>query len=242
MSDLKRILKKVDELRKSKNYIQAVDLLENAYKKEKSSNQLKTSLVELLFEFGNQQNDELVANYNDAVIIFKRITEIEPKNYRAHYNLGIAFQNLTQLDKALEAFQTAIDLKPDYYFCYYNIGLVLEDKKDLGKAIEYYEKALKIEPNFRYAKQAISELRELIGRHSEFENFIQLKSLMLMSNKVRIDLIQEILKITKSELIVLLIKWGEKFNFNLDGDYLIINKETLDDLFNELENESYASF
>jgi len=242
LSDLKRILKKVDELRKSKNYIQAVDLLENAYKKEKSSNQLKTSLVELLFEFGNQQNDELVANYNDAVIIFKRITEIEPKNYRAHYNLGIAFQNLTQLDKALEAFQTAIDLKPDYYFCYYNIGLVLEDKKDLGKAIEYYEKALKIEPNFRYAKQAISELRELIGRHSEFENFIQLKSLMLMSNKVRIDLIQEILKITKSELIVLLIKWGEKFNFNLDGDYLIINKETLDDLFNELENESYASF
>ena len=242
MSDLKRILKKVDELRKSKNYIQAVDLLENAYKKEKSSNQLKTSLVELLFEFGNQQNDELVANYNDAVIIFKRITEIEPKNYRAHYNLGIAFQNLTQLDKALEAFQTAIDLKPDYYFCYYNIGLVLEDKKDLGKAIEYYEKALKIEPNFRYAKQAISELRELIGRHSEFENFIQLKSLMLLSNKVRIDLIQEILKITKSELIVLLIKWGEKFNFNLDGDYLIINKETLDDLFNELENESYASF
>ncbi len=239
MSDLERILKEVDELRKSKNYVKAIDLLENAYKEEKSSNQLHTSLVELLFEFGNQQNDELVANYNDAVLIFKRITEVEPKNYRAHYNLGIAFQNLNQLDKALEAFQTAIDLKPDYYFCYYNIGLVLEDKNDLGNAIEYYEKALKIEPNFRYAKQAISELRELIGRHSKFENFDQLKSLMLMSNKVRIDLIQEILKITKSELIALLTKWGEKFNFNLDGDYLIINKETLNDLFNELENESF---
>ena len=242
MSELEKILKETEDLRKSKHYTEAINLLERAYKEHSSSNRLKTSLIDLLFEFGGLQNDELVANYNEAVVIFKRITQIEPKNYRGHYNLGIALQNLNQFDEAIEAFQTAISIKPDYYFCYYNIGLVLEDKKDLGKAIEYYEKALKIEPNFRYAKQAISELRELIGRHSEFENFIQLKSLMLMSNKVRIDLIQEILKITKSELIVLLIKWGEKFNFNLDGDYLIINKETLDDLFNELENESYASF
>ena len=153
MSDLERILKESDDLRKSKNYVKAIDLLENAYKEDKSSNQLKTSLINLLFEFGSHQNDELVANYDDAVLIFKRITEIEPKNYRAHYNLGIAFQNLNQLDKALEAFQTAITIKPDYYFCYYNIGLVFEEKKDLIKAIGYYEKALKIEPNFRYANK-----------------------------------------------------------------------------------------
>ena len=238
MSDLERILKEADELRKSKNYVKAIDLLENAYKETKSSNQLKSLLINLLFELGSQQNDELVANYDDAVLIFKRITEIEPKNYRAHYNLGIAFQNLNQFDKALNAFQTAITIKPDYYFCYYNMGLVFEEKKDLIKAIEYYEKALNIEPNFRYAKQAISELREIKDISSERENFSELKSLMLMSNKVRIDLIQELLKISKTELITLLIKWGEKFNFELEGDYLIINKNTLDELFNEIEKKN----
>ena len=61
-----------------------------------------------------------------------------------------------------------------------------------------------------------------------------------MSNKVRIDLIQEILNISKSELINLLINWGEKFDFQLDGDYIIIKKDTLDDLFNELENEGLS--
>ena len=58
-----------------------------------------------------------------------------------------------------------------------------------------------------------------------------------MSNKVRIDLIQEILKISKTKLINLLVKWGEKFNFELDGDYLIINKNKLDELFKELKTE-----
>jgi tetratricopeptide (TPR) repeat protein len=237
LSELEKILKETNDLRKSKHYTEALNLLEKAYMEHDSSDQLKTSLIDLLFEFGDHKNDELVADYSGAVDVFKRIIQIDPKNYRAHYNLGIAFQNLNQLDEALEAFQTAIGIKPDYYFCYYNIGLVFEEKKDLIKAIEYYEKAMKIEPNFRYAKQAISELREITDRSPERENFSELKSLMLMSTKVRIDLIQEILKISKTDLINLLVKWGEKFNFELDGDYLIINKSTLDGLFNELKTE-----
>ena len=235
MSELEKILKETEDLRKSKHYTEAINLLERAYKEHSSSNRLKTSLIDLLFEFGGLQNDELVANYNEAVVIFKRITQIEPKNYRGHYNLGIALQNLNQFDEAIEAFQTAISIRPDYYFCYYNIGLVFEEKKDAFKAIENYEKALKIEPDFRYAKQAISELREIVDNNPERENFSELKTLMLMSHKVRIDLIQEILKISKTELINLLVKWGEKFNFELDGDYLIINKDTLDELFKELK-------
>ena len=237
MSELDKVLNQIEDLKKSKNFIEAIDLLEKAYKENSSSTQLKNSLIDLLFEFGSHQNDELVADYNGAVEAFKRIIQIETKNYRAHYNLGIALQNLSQFDEAIKAFQTAINIKPDYYFCYYNLGLVFEEKKDLIKAIEYYEKALKIEPNFRYAKQAISELREITDQSPDRENFNELKSLMLMSHKVRIDLIQEILKISKTELINLLVKWGEKFNFELDGDYLIINKSKLNDLFNELKTE-----
>ena len=240
MSELDKVLKEIEVLRKSKNYREAVDLLEIACKENPSSTQLKKSLIDLLFEFGGHQNDELIADYSGAVEVFKHIIQIEPKNYRAHYNLGIAFQYLKQLDMALEAFQTAISIKPDYYFCYYNIGLVYEEKNDLIKAIENYEKTLKIKPNFRYAKQAISELREISDQRLERENFSELKSLMLMSNKVRIDLIQEILKISKTALISLLVKWGERFNFKLDGDYLIINKHTVDDLINELEKESLS--
>ena len=48
-----------------------------------------------------------------------------------------------------------------------------------------------------------------------------------MSKRVKIDLIQEILNLSKSELITMIISWGEKYQFVLEGDYLEINKDYL---------------
>ena len=162
MPDLNEILNESEGLLKSKKFKEAIELLERAYKKDNTSQKLKNSLINALFEFGINLNDEFVAGYDEAILIFNRIIEIEPKNYRAHYNLGITFQNLNQKDNALKAYQTAIEINPDYYFCYYNIGLIYEEKQDFIKAVEYHKKALKIEPNFRYAKQAIAELRDVL--------------------------------------------------------------------------------
>jgi tetratricopeptide (TPR) repeat protein len=236
--ELDKILNESKKLIKSKKFNEALDLLEDAYKKKKTSLKLKTALINLLFEFGNYLNDELVADYEGAISIFSRIIELEPNNYRAHYNLGIAFHNSNQLDKAVEAYQTALEINPNYYFCYYNLGLVYEETQDFAKAIEYQEKALKIQPNFRYAKQAIAELREISKKESSVD-FERLKSLILMSDKIRIDIIQELLKISRTELIDLMISWGSNFDFKLDGDYLIINKNKLDDIFNDLEARGY---
>ena len=47
-------------------------------------------------------------------------------------------------------------------------------------------------------------------------------------------MIQEILEISKETLIELLIKWGEKFNFEIDGDYINVNREYLDELLEYL--------
>lgn len=240
LPELNSILNQSKDLIKCKKFKEALELLEEAYKADKTSQELKTALINLLFEFGNHLNDEFVAKYDEAISNFNRIIELEPNNYRAHYNLGVAFQNSNQLDNALNAYQAALRINPDYYFCYYNIGLVFEEKQDFSKALEYHQKALNIEPNFRYAKQAIAELREISEKRLNPVDFEQFRSLILMSNKVRIDMIQEVLKVSRTELIDLMINWGKNFEFKLDGDYLIINKDNLDDFFDELENRGFC--
>ena len=63
----------------------------------------------------------------------------------------------------------------------------------------------------------------------------QLISLLKVSKRIRIDIIQEILKVSKESLIELLIRWGDKFGCEIDGDYFNINKEYLDTFLEYLD-------
>jgi tetratricopeptide (TPR) repeat protein len=84
---------------------------------------------------------------------------MNPKNYRAHYNLGIAFFNLGKNKNAKKCFNKALHIKPDYKYCIYNLGLIYETSENYKKALKYYELALKIDPNFTYARSAQKQIR-----------------------------------------------------------------------------------
>ncbi|MHA1499767.1 MAG: tetratricopeptide repeat protein, partial [Promethearchaeota archaeon] len=165
-------------------------------------------------------------------------------NYRAYYNLGISYSNIDLPEEALKAYEAALEIKPDYEYCYFNIGLIYEAKNNLKKALEYHQSALKIKPHFTYALHAVNDIREQLDQHADSqkkpealnENIEQLKSLFKISKRVKIDLIQEILKVPKSELINIMISWGEKYQFVLDGDYLEINKDQLSLFLDNLDH------
>jgi len=122
--------------------------------------------------------------------------------------------------------------------------LIYEAKNNLKKALEYHQSALKIKPHFTYALHAVNDIREQLDQHADSqkkpealnENIEQLKSLFKISKRVKIDLIQEILKVPKSELINIMISWGEKYQFVLDGDYLEINKDQLSLFLDNLDH------
>jgi hypothetical protein len=52
-------------------------------------------------------------------------------------------------------------------------------------------------------------------------------------------MIQTVLNLPKDELFDLLIDWGKKFQIEIDGEFLNINKETLPHLIKYLD-EKYA--
>ncbi|MFW9971226.1 MAG: tetratricopeptide repeat protein, partial [Candidatus Odinarchaeota archaeon] len=110
-------------------------------------------------DYGGYLNDCYTLEYEKARQVFKRITKLNPKSYRAFYNLGIACFNLGQLEKAIIYFEKALKIKPDYKYCLYNIGLVYEDREKYEEALKFYEQALEIDPNFLYAITARSEIR-----------------------------------------------------------------------------------
>jgi len=172
LNSIEEIINKAKKLKNEEKFEEAIKLLENQFQQDPQSDIIKTNLIDVLFSYGGYLNDEFVVEYEKAVDIFKKILEIEPKNYKALYNLGIAYFNLGQIENALKAYNNAITIKTDYKHCYYNIGLIYETKENLKKALMYYEKALDIDPTFPYAVHARQFVRKKLDlqRNEEVES------------------------------------------------------------------------
>jgi len=160
LSQQKDLINKALELKKKEKFSDAIKILEDLLESDSKSESIKNTLIEVLLDYGGYLNDEWVLGYEKAVECFKKIIEMDPNNYRAWYNLGIAYFNLNRIQDALNAYNQALEIKPDYMYCYYNIGLLYEvSEGDLEKALENYEKALTYNKEFVYALKARNMVR-----------------------------------------------------------------------------------
>jgi len=158
-NNIKDLIEKAKILKNQEKYEEALEILDELYKIKSNSEEVKNILIETLFDYGGYLNDDYTQAYDKAKQIFKRITDLSPDNYRAHYNLGIAYFNLDQMERAKDSFETALRIKPDYKYCLYNLGLIYEEMELYEESLVYYEKALEIDPNFSYALAAQSQIR-----------------------------------------------------------------------------------
>ncbi len=241
MTEKENLIEKTKALVKSEEFGIAIKILEDLYQQQPDVD-VKNNLIDALFAYGGYLNDYYVLEYNESINFFKRIIELDSENYRAHYNLGIAYFNLNRFEEALNSYKIAISIKPDHKHVYYNIGLLYEKKENLEDAIKAYEKALEIDPDFIYALHSLQVVRQNLDKNVNpksktqeiKDNIEKLKSLLSMSKRVRFDMIQEILKVNKETLLQIIINWGKKNYCEIDGDYLNINKEFLTQFLEEL--------
>lgn len=160
----KDLIEKAKILKSQENFEEALEILGELYKINPNSEEVKNILIETLFDYGGYLNDSYILEFDKARESFKRITELSPKSYRAHYNLGIAYFNLNQIENAKNSFETALKIKPDYKYCLYNLGLIYEATEMYEEALIYYEKALEIDPSFSYALAAQSQIRQKLDQ------------------------------------------------------------------------------
>jgi len=244
LTEKENLIEKAKSLVKTEDFEGAIKILEDLYQQQPDFD-VKNNLIEALFAYGGYLNDYYVLEYDESINFFKRIIELDSENYRAHYNLGIAYFNLNRFEEALNAYKIALSIKPDHKHVYYNIGLLHEKTENLENAIEAYEKALEIDPNYIYAMHSLKAVRLNLensvkpkSKPQEIKDTIEkLISLLSMSRRVRFDMIQEILKVNKETLLQIIINWGKKNYCEIDGDYLNINKDSLTQFLEDLNQK-----
>jgi len=154
------LLNKAKKLKNEKRYEESIEVLEDIFKNNPQSDEIRRELINVLLSCGVYLSDEFVMEFEKAIKYFNKILEIDPNNYRAIYNIGIAHFNMGDMNKAMRAYNDAIKIKPDYKHCYYNIGLIYELMDNLKESLKFYKKALEIDPKFIYALQAKKNIKQ----------------------------------------------------------------------------------
>lgn len=238
-------MEEAKKLEQNQEFEKALEILENLLAEHPGTEEVKQQLMSFLFTYGGYLNDEYVLEFEKAASMFERLIELDPDNYRAHYNLGIAYSNLERDEDAIRACEEAVRIKPDYKHCIYTVGFIHEGRNELLKALHYYKEALKIDPKFPYAVHAKKAIEEQMseqnvklygGLQLSKEKVSKLISLLKMSKKIKIEMIQGLLEVDQSEILELLVEWGSSYDFEIDGEYVIVNKDRLDALIEDLNS------
>ena len=62
----------------------------------------------------------------------------------------------------------------------------------------------------------------------------QIKSMLEVSSKLRLDLMRDALGMDKKSFSNKIFNWAKKFNFLIEGDYLIVKPENVDKFLDDL--------
>jgi len=93
--------------------------------------------------------------YDVAAESYKKVTDKDPANEKAQYNLGNALYKNGNPDEALKAYNEAIKIaksKNDQSATWYNKGVSLQNNKKLPECIDAYKNALRLNPSDEEAR------------------------------------------------------------------------------------------
>lgn len=99
--------------------------------------------------------------YEAAIASFTKVAEADPKDYAAHFHIGLAHTLLNRDTEAIASYRKVLELKPELYEAQLNLGMVLLRTKQLADAARHLEDAAKQKPKeFRPAYHAALALLE----------------------------------------------------------------------------------
>jgi protein O-mannosyl-transferase len=102
----------------------------------------------ILLGTGTYARNKVWAN---DLLLWSDVVTKNPDSYRAHINLGLAFNLRGNKSEALKYFGYALSLKPNSSIAHNNLGTVLRELGQLDKSILHYYQALKYKPGYAEA-------------------------------------------------------------------------------------------
>lgn len=134
-------------------YEQAIEKFKQILKKNAKDPKVRKHLINCLFKYGLYLDDDFATDYEKAAQCYAEIIDLDEKNSKAWYNLGIIHFKQKNFDKAIEYYKKSLEIKPNNKYVFYNLGLAYEAKEDYKLSLSYYKKSLEIDPFFDYAKK-----------------------------------------------------------------------------------------
>jgi hypothetical protein len=111
-----------------------------------------------------------------------------------------------------------------------------------SEAIETFNKSKEISIQqswsdlVRYDEEMISKCKEMEERQlQERERKEKIERIMKVSSRIKLDTMRDILKLEQHIFHERLLDWAEKFGFEIDGDYLNVNKDKVSDFIENLD-------
>lgn len=108
------------------------------------------------------------SRYDDSIVQFRKVLALDPKSYRAYDNLGLAYEGLNDVPKAIAHYQRAMELSvkadPPYDWVYGNMSNLLHKSGEYQKAFQFGAEAAHRNPdsarNFFLTGRALAKLEK----------------------------------------------------------------------------------
>ena len=119
-----------------------------------------------------------VAHWQSGVALWEHAVTVTRDNYRAHGNLGQAFQKAGRLDEAITEDQEAIRINPAFAEARNNLGKALIDRGRASEALPQLQEAVRLVPGYVAAHNnlglALGALRRPSEAAAEFREALRL--------------------------------------------------------------------
>lgn len=127
-------------------------------------------------------------SHHEAARVYRRLTQIDPRQPQGWMNLGTALRAAGRHDEALAAYQEAMQRSPPSADLRYNVGLLMMDRGEFVKAREQLALAASLKPRdgeirFQYARACFScvDLDQTLEALRDWRQFEGLNAEMLAS-------------------------------------------------------------
>lgn len=114
---------------------------------------------------------ELKKDYSNALSSYKRVLNIEPKNYRIMNNIAYIFLQLNSFEEAMDYLQMAINVANNYVPALINMGIVHARLGRPSEAEGYLSRAVVLEPYNKHALFNIAFFHEGQGNYDRSQDY-----------------------------------------------------------------------
>ncbi len=105
--------------------------------------------------------------WKEPISFYERTLRYAPDSSGVNFNLGIAYTQINQEEKAIASYKRAIESKTDYAEAHNNLGIVYATSKRYDEAAASFKKAIEIKKDFADAYNNLGNIYRDAGKNEE---------------------------------------------------------------------------